>query len=178
MADQNLPVNPLYVTDDLVNLYGTTIDQILRDMGRNITLYLPPSESGCPSCVPGFDGSSQGTAQSPNPYPLGSPFNKSFPDKGLCRVCNGTHKIFTPVTITYRVSIQRTPKDFEYTQYGIDFDPGNVVKTKAKLATFEDFRVAEKALIDGDLYERIRYPIRTGLRDLRYVQCFWMRLNK
>lgn len=177
MADQNLPTPGAYVDDNLVTLYGDTIDQLISDFGRNVIFYLPPSESGCPNCEQGFDGSSQGVPAS-NPFPLGSPFNKTFPTGGLCPVCQGTHKILVPVTQTYKSSIQRTPKDFEYTQYGIDFDPGNVVKLKNKMVTFEDIKIAEKALIDGDLYTRIRYPIKTGLRDLRYVQSFWMRINK
>lgn len=177
MADQNLPTPGAFVDDNLVALYGTTIDQLISDFGRNVTLYLPPSESGCPNCEPGFDGSSQGVAQS-NPFPTGSPFNKSFPAGGFCPVCNGTHKIIVPVTQTYKVSIQRKPSDLDYTQYGVDFNPANVVKLKSKLVTFEDFKIAEKVLVDGDIYTPVRYPVKTGLRDLRYVQSWWMRVNK
>lgn len=178
MADQGLPTPGAFVDDDLVNLYGTTIDQLIADFGREITLFLPPSASGCPNCKQGFGGESQGVPSASNPYPVGSPFNKSFPTGGLCPVCKGTHKIETPNTQVYKVSIQRTPKDLNYTQFGIDFDPRNVVKTKSKLVTFEDFRIAEKAEIDGAMYKRIREPVKTGLRDLRYVQCWWKRADE
>ena len=178
MADQNLPPPGAFVDDNLVNLYGTTIDQLIADFGRNVTYFLPPVASGCPNCEKGFDGSSQGVPQTTNPFPLGSPFNRTFPTGGLCPVCKGTHKILTPKNVIYKTSIQRTPKDFDYTQYGIDFDPSNVVKLKNKLVTFEDIVSATKALVDGDLYVRIRYPIKTGLRDLRYVQSWWQRMDK
>lgn len=178
MANQGLPTPGAFVDDNLVNLYGETIDQLISDFGRNVTLYLPPIASGCPNCSQGFDGTSQGLLNASNPFPVGSPFNKSFADGGICPVCLGTHVIETEVTLIYKVSIQRSPKDIDYTQWGENFDPANVVKTKSKLVTFEDFRVARKALIDGDLYEPIRFPIKTGLRDLRYIQMWWMKLNK
>ena len=177
MADQNLPTPGAYVDDALVLLYGTTIDQLIADFGREITLYLPPTTSGCPNCKMGFGEESQGVPESSNPYPVGSPFNKPFATGGLCPVCQGTHKIETPNSVVYKASIQRTPKDLEYAQYGVEFDPRNVVKTKTKLATFEDFKIATKALIDGDMYVRIREPVKTGLRDLRYVQCWWKRAD-
>lgn len=175
MGDQQLPVPGRFVDNNLVNLYGESIDQLISDFGRNVILYLPPAESGCPNCEQGFDGSSQGVPQASNPFPVGSPFNQGFGGGGLCPVCKGTHKIITPQSITYKLNIQRAPRDFEYTQYGKDFDPGNVIKLKGKLATFEDMVIAEKALIDGDLYVPIRHPVKTGLRDLRYVQSWWMR---
>jgi hypothetical protein len=178
MGDQNLPSPGLFIDDNLVTLYGETIDQIISDLGRDVTFYLPPSESGCPNCEPGFDGSSQGVTQSPNPFPLGSPFNKSFPTGGFCPVCNGTHKILVPVVRTYQSSIQRNPKDFDYEQYGIDFQTANVMKLKNRLTIFEDVKNAEKVLIDGDIYVPIRHPIKTGLRDLRYVQSWWTMVKK
>ncbi len=177
MADQALPPAGAFVDDALVALYGETIDQLIADFGRFVTLYLLPSTSGCPNCEQGFDGSSQGVTQVSNPFPIGSPFNRGFPDGGLCPVCNGTHKIVTPRSVTYKTSIQRTPQDFDYNQWGKDFDPGNVIRLKNKLATFDDIKQAKKALVDGDLYKPLRYPIKTGLRDLRYVQHVWMRVD-
>lgn len=177
-VDQQLPTPGAFVDDNLVNLYGTTIDQLISDFGRFVTIHSPPQESGCPNCEKGFDGSSQGIPQISNPFPAGSPFNKPFATGGFCPVCNGTHKILTPLICSIKLSIQRAPKDFEYTQYGKNFDPGNVVKLKGKLVTFELMKTATKAIVDGDTYTPIRYPIKTGLRDLRYVQSWWMRIDK
>ena len=127
MANQNLPVAGKYVDDSLVTLYGTTIDQLIADMGRNITLYLPPTASGCPNCKIGFDGSSQGTTDGSNPF-TGEPYNRPFPTGGLCPVCQGTHQILTTNTATYKVLIQREPKDLNWQQYGKDVDPRNVYR--------------------------------------------------
>lgn len=178
MADQALPTPGAFVDDALVELYGETIDQLIADFGRFVTFFQPPIKSGCPNCEQGFDGSSQGIVQISNPFPVGSPFNRPFGVGGFCPVCNGTHKIIIPVSIVYKSSIQRTPKEFDYTQWGKDFDPGNVVKLKNKVVTFQDVKIALKVLVDGDLYTPIRFPIKTGLRDLRYVQSLWMRIDK
>lgn len=177
-VDQQLPTPGAFVDDNLVNLYGTTIDQLISDFGREVKFFSAPQESGCPNCEKGFDGSSQGVLQVSNPFPAGSPFNRPFAIGGFCPVCNGTHKIFTEQTCDLQSSIQRAPKDFEYTQYGKDFDPGNVVKLKNKLVAFELIKTAKKAIVDGDTYTPVRYPIKTGLRDLRYVSSFWMRIDK
>ncbi len=177
-VDQGLPTPGAFVDDALVTLYGETIDQLISDFGRVVKFFAPPQESGCPNCEKGFDGSSQGVSQASNPFPVGSPFNRSFPAGGLCPVCNGTHVIPTQQTCDLKSSIQRAPKDFEYTQYGKDFDPGNVVKLKNKLVAFELIKTAKKAIIDGDTYTPMRYPVKTGLRDLRYVQSWWMRIDK
>jgi len=178
MADQNLPTPGAFVDDNLVNLFGITIDQLISDFGRDVTFYQSPIASGCPNCEQGFDGSSQGSTDASNPFPVGSPFNRPFATGGFCPVCNGTHKIFTEDIRIHKSSIQRKPKDFEYEQYGKDFDPGNVVKLKNKLLVIEDIRNAQKVLVDGDLYTPIRYVTKTGLRDLRYIQSWWMRIDK
>ncbi|MHA2341935.1 MAG: hypothetical protein ACXADW_08650 [Candidatus Hodarchaeales archaeon] len=178
MGNESLPTPGQFVTNELVNLYGTTIDQIIADFGRTMTIYLPPSTSGCPNCDKGFDGSSQGIVQTSNVFPVGSPFNRPFPQGGVCPVCQGTHKIEIPRTAQYTFTILRAPKDFNYTQYGKDIEPANVVQTKTVLASFNDVKNAIKVLIDGDLYNPLRYPLKTGLRDLRYVKMWWLRIDK
>lgn len=176
MGNQNLPSAGKYVDDDLVDLYGTTIDQLISDMGRNVTLYLPPTASGCPNCKPGFDGSSQGTAPASNPF-TGSPYNVNFPTGGVCPVCKGTHQILTENTETYKMLIQREPKDLDYQQWGKDVDPRNVYRLKCKVVVFEDIMRAEKANIDGAMCLKARDPVKTGLRDIRYVKSWWMKMD-
>jgi hypothetical protein len=176
-ASQNLPAPGEYVDDTLVDLFKTTIRQLISDFGRNVKFFLPASTSGCPNCEKGFDGSSQGVTQGSNPYPAGSPFNVAFPTGGICPVCKGTHEIKVPNDVTHKSLIARAPKDFEYTQYGKDFDPRNVIKLKNTIEVFEELKRAGKALIDGDMYTVIGEPIKTGLRDLAFMQSFWMRQN-
>jgi hypothetical protein len=176
-ASQNLPTAGVYVDDTLVDLFQTTIRQLIADFGRDVKFFLPASTSGCPNCEQGFDGSSQGVSQSSNPYPAGSPFNVSFPTGGICPVCKGSHQIKIENSVTHKSLISRSPKDFEYTQYGKDFDPRNVIKLKNTIEVFEELRRSGKALIDGEMYTVIGEPVKTGLRDLAFMQSFWMRQN-
>lgn len=176
MANQNLPTPGRYVDNTLVDLYGTTIDQLVSDLGRNVTFYLPPIASGCPNCAMGFDGSSQGVLDDTNPF-TGEPYNKPFPNMGICPVCRGTHKILTAQTVTYQCLIQRDAKELDYTQYGKDIDPRNIYRLKCKVVTFEDIKIAEKAKIDGEMCVPIAEPVKTGLRDIRYVKSYWIKTD-
>ena len=176
MANQALPNPGRYVDNSLVDLYGTTIDQLLADLGRNVTFYLPPTASGCPNCKIGFDSSSQGTAPGSNPF-TGDPYNRPFPAGGVCPVCHGTHQILTVNTETYKMLIQREPKDIDYEQYGKDVNKKNVYSLKCKVIVFEDIVRAEKAKIDGAMCVKIRDPVKTGLRDIRYCKSWWIKTD-
>lgn len=178
MGQENLPTRGKFVNDTLVNLYQSSINQLISDIGRTITLFLPPSASGCPNCLIGFDGSSQGIYDSSNPFVLNGPLHKPFPDGGICPVCRGTHQILTSVTSTYTALITTKPKDLDFTAIGEEIDPNTVVRTKTQIVAFEDIKIAEKSIIDGDTYVRITYPRKRGIRDLAYVATFWQRINK
>jgi len=177
MGKENLPAPGFYVDNDLAQLFSDTIDQLISDMGRNVTLYLPPISSGCPNCLMGFDNSSQGIYNTSNPYGPG-PYNKQFPDGGICPVCKGTHEIRTAKTATYKALISRDPRDKEFSAIGKEFERNNIYRTKMQIVAYEDLKIAEKALIDGDMCVPIRDPIRRGLRDLKYVQVWWRKMDK
>ena len=178
MGTERLPTRGKFVDNGLVELFIETIDQLIADMGRSVTIYLPPSTSGCPNCKMGFDESSQGVYNSGNPFSLNGPYNKPFPQGGLCPVCKGSHEIKTAKTCTYTALIQRAPEDLQTDATGRKIDPQNVYLTKMKLVAFEDLRIAEQALIDGVLCVPIREPVKTGLRDLAYVRQWWMRQDR
>ena len=55
---ENLPANRRYLTSGVETIFGTVVDQLIKDMGRTVTLYLPPTASGCPNCKPGLERSS------------------------------------------------------------------------------------------------------------------------
>lgn len=177
MGQENLPTPGLFVDDNLVNLYGTSIDQLISDLGNPITLYLPPVGSGCPNCLAGFDGSSKGIYDNTNPFPLNGQYHRPFPTNGLCPVCKGTHKIYTSNTVQYTALIKAAPKDLDYTAYGKGILPQNTYRTKTKLVAFDDIKIAEKALIDGEICTRLMDPVKKGLRDRRYAVCWWQRLD-
>ena len=178
MGQEILPPPGLFVDDALVELFVSTIDQLISDMGRKVTLFLPASTSGCPNCKLGFDGSSQGVYNNTNPFTLGGAYNKPFPQGGICPVCKGTHEIKTPRTVQYTALISKDPKDLDYKAFGKAFENNNVYRTKMQIVALEDIKIAEKALIDGDMCVPIRNPIRRGLRDLKYAQQWWKKMDK
>jgi hypothetical protein len=172
MGNENLPVAGKYVTDSLVTLYQSTINQLISDMSRQITVYMEPVASGCPNCTVGFEEESTADVAVSNPF-IGSPYNRPFPADSICPVCQGTHQIETVNSQNYSALIQRTPKDLNYQQYGVADDPKNVYRTKTVLVSYEDIKNAKKCLIDGVMCVPIREPVKTGLRDLAYVRAWW-----
>jgi len=178
MGIENLPIPGTFVDDNIVNLYKSTINALISDMGRKVTLYLPPVGSGCPNCKMGFDGSSQGLYNFINPFTLGGAFNKPFPQGGICSVCKGTHEIKTAKTSIYTALISRDPEELDFKAFGKNFDRNNVYRTKMQIVAFEDLKIAEKALIDGLLCVPIRTPMKRGIRDLAFVQAWWRQMDK
>lgn len=171
---ENLPDAGYYVDNNLKDLFVTNINQLIADLGRPVVLYMQPTASGCPNCGIGPRGTSNGIYNSSNPFTLGAEYNKPFATGGICPVCKGTHDILTEVTVTYTATIGRAPKDINYDEVGIN--PTNVYKTKMVLSAFEDLKRCKKALIDGEYCVRLRDPIQTGLKDLKYVRCWWKKL--
>ena len=172
MGTENLPTAGKYVTDALVTLYQNTINQLISDMARTVTVYMEPTASGCPNCTLGTEEESTGDLAGSNPF-VASPFNRPFPADGICPVCKGTHQIETVNSCNYSALISRNPKDLNYEQYGIDINSTNVYRTKTQLVSFEDMKNAKKILIDGAMCVPIREPLKTGLRDLAYVRAWW-----
>lgn len=178
MGNEILPTPGLYVDNDLVTLFQDTIKQLMVDMGRQIKVFMPPIASGCPNCFAGFDDSSQGLYNASNPFVLGGAYNKPFPDGGICPVCKGTHEIKTEHSAIYTALISRNPKDLEFASYGRDFTADNCYLTKTVIESFEDIKIADRALIDGAMCVPIRTPLKTGLRDLAFCRMLWQRMDK
>jgi hypothetical protein len=171
---ENLPINRRYLTSGLEAEFGTVVDQMIKDMGRSVVLYLPPTASGCPNCKPGFDGSSNGIYNASNPF-SSTKYNKNFPAGGICPICKGTQNILTAVSVTYTANINHAPKDSDREAPGID--PANVFKTKMQLCAFHDILSCEKALIDGNICKRIRDPIKRGLGTTKWAMTWWEKID-
>ena len=103
MGIEQLPPRGKFVDDGLVDLFISTIDQLIADMGRPVIIYLPAATSGCPNCKMGFDETSQGVYLPGNPFTLNGPYNKPFALGGICPVCKGSHEIRTAKTSTYKI---------------------------------------------------------------------------
>jgi hypothetical protein len=167
---ENLPIAGKYVDDALKSLFTETIDQLIADLGRPVKLFFEPTASGCPNCVRGFDGSSQGIYNASNPFGAGK-YNRAFPNGGVCPVCKGTNSILTENSVTYTANIGRAPKDIDYDALGEN--PTNIYKTKTQICAYNDILKCEKILIDGVICTRFRDPIKTGLQTLTYVVAWW-----
>jgi hypothetical protein len=171
---ENLPASRTYLTSALETEFGDAVNAMIKDMGRTVTLYLPPTASGCPNCTPGFDGSSNGIYNSSNPF-YSTKYNKNFPAGGICPICKGSQSILTAVTVTYTANINHAPKDSVKEAAGID--PANVYKTKMQVCAFNDILSCDKALIDGSICTRIRDPIKRGLGQTKWVMTWWEKVD-
>jgi len=170
---ESLPPPGLYVDAALVDLFKGTIDQLISDMGRAVVLYMPPVGSGCPNCLSGPDGRSKGIYNVANTFVINTTMHRPFPNGSICPVCHGSHQILTPVTLTYTALISRAPKNMKFSELGTT--PENVYLTKMQIVAFEDVRRCDKAIIDGEYCVRLTDPVRTGLKVLNYVRCFWQK---
>jgi hypothetical protein len=179
MATENLPTPGRYLTDKLKLQYQTAIAQIISDLGRPVTLHLPPSTSGCPNCdFLSVGERSADKYNSGNPFG-GQPFNRPFTQGTVCPVCRGVHEIKVPRSSTWHATIFKQPKDYDYSEMGVA--PENVVLTKMVIEAWEDIRTCIRATIDGLDYERLSEPTKIGMgnspEDLKFANCFWRRVN-
>ena len=172
---ESLPDAGKYVDDSLKSLFRETIDQLIADLGRTVKLYFEPAASGCPNCFAGIDGRSNGRYDNSNPYTVGHKWHRPFANGTICPVCRGTHKIKEENSANYTATIQRAPKELNYNALGAQ--PTNVYKTKMVIEAYNDLLRTKKALIDGVLCVRIYEPVKTGLKDLRYVRCYWQAVD-
>jgi len=177
--DAILPVPGRYLTATLKQQYQNAISQIIADMGREVTLHLPPTESGCPNCkFISMGGRSQNVYNASNPFPAG-PYNRQFPNGVRCSVCNGEHVIKTVKTAIWRATVVKRPEDYEYTEGGPL--PENVALTKFRTEAWDDVCNCVRATIDGLDYDRLSEPYKRGMGneadDLKFVECFWKRVT-
>jgi hypothetical protein len=172
---ESLPSPEKYVDSALKTLFRETIDQLIADLGRPVKLYFEPSTSGCPNCFAGPDGQSNGRYDNTNPYAMNSNLHRAFADGTICPICRGTHAIKSESSATYTATIQRSPKELNYDALGAH--PTNVYRTKMVIEAYDDLLRVKKALIDGIWCVRIYEPVKTGLKDLRYVRCYWQTVD-
>jgi len=177
--DSILPIAGRYLTDNLKNLYSTSIQQLIADLGREVVLTLPPSTSGCPNCTySALDERSAGRYNTSNPF-SGKPYNIPFAENQRCPVCLGTHTIKEKKTATWRATIVKSPKEVNYEKYGVS--PENTVLTKTVINSFRDISNCVRATIDGLEYTRLSDPVKIGLgnnnEDLKFVNTIWKRAS-
>ena len=177
--DDILPIPGKYLTDSLKLQYEEAISQIISDMGREVTVHLPPMESGCPNCLyMSVGGRSRNTYNTSNPFPVG-PYNRQFPDNVKCPVCKGTHSIKFARSSVWRATIVKRPEEYEYSAGGVQ--PENVALTKMRIEAWDDVKNATRVTIDGLAYVRLTDPYKRGMgnddADLKFVECYWKRVT-
>ena len=177
--DSLLPSPGSFLTDTLKGLYATSIQKLISDMGRVVTLTLPPSTSGCPNCkYLSIAGQSLNQYNSSNPFG-GPPYNIPFTDGSRCPVCLSSHTINIPQSAEWHATIFKTPKDYDVSVYGTS--PENILMTKMIIDAWEDVNRAIRATIDGKDYERLGEPTKIGLgnedSDLKFVTTMWKRAS-
>ena len=177
--DNLLPSPGSFLTSTLKGLYSDSIEKLISDMGRVVTLILPPSTSGCPNCKYfSIAGESLSQYNSSNPFG-GPPYNIEFTNGGICPVCRGSHQINISQSAEWRATILKTPKDYDFSVYGTA--PENVLMTKMIIQAWEDVNRAIRATIDGKDYERLGEPTKIGLgnesTDLKFVTTMWKRVT-
>ena len=175
MADQGLPSPGRFITDALVNLYQSRIQNLISDGGRNVTFTLIPHEVNCPNC--GWDYT---TNRSNNIYTSnasGVAYNKIFPTGQRCPVCQGRGKIVFKRTVTHKclIGFGPPPEEFNYEAFGLV--PTQVFRLKNAISIIDDLDAAQFATIDGYDCEKIAFTRKTGLRDIAFVQTYWKRRN-
>jgi hypothetical protein len=175
MTEQRLPPPGRFVNDALVQLFQSRIEQLISDLGRDITLTLPPLRLDCPNC--GWDFVQQRSNNIHTPNASGAGLNKSFPNGQRCPVCNGAGKLDFSRQIIHKalIGFGPAPEEFNYELWGLT--PADVIRTKTKLVTQPDFDLSQFAIIDGFECEKITIPRKTGLRDLAFLVSYWKRRN-
>jgi len=176
--DNMLPISGKYLTSSLKSLYSNAIQQLISDLGREVTLTLPPSTSGCPNCeFLSVAGRSIGRYDSSNPH-VGKPYNIPFPDGYKCPVCRGEHEIKVKKLGVWRATVVKNPKSLKYEDYGVL--PENVVMTKMVIEAWNDITNCSRARIDGLDYTKLSDPVKIGLgnegSDLKFINCLWKRV--
>ncbi len=172
---ENLPDQGGYFDANLQSLYESSIDQLIADLGYQITLNLPASEAECPNCGVGFDLRSDGIYNTSHPYPTSDARNQYFPAGATCPVCRGSHKLLTEDSVNYTALVKYTPNEWDMNATGID--KSEVVRLKTRIEALEEVKRADTMEVEGSLYKLISDPVKTGLQTRTYLKSYWQRID-
>lgn len=177
--DSLLPTAGKYLTDNLKTQYYEAISQIIADMGRTVTLHLPPTTSGCPNCKNLSIGDrSLNVYNTSNPFGSG-PYNINFPNGRRCPVCAGTHQIKFANSVEWRATINKDINENDYDVVGVE--PQNVILTKMLIEAWNDIKNCIRATIDNIDYVKLSEPTKIGMgnlpTDLKFVNTLWKKVG-
>lgn len=155
-----------------LNLYKRYTLQLIKDLGKQITVVLVGVKSNCSNCK--YDkvtDSSNGVYNGTGPKP--------FKNGSVCPVCGGKGKITTSESKTITAIcrwVNPTTKEerFEQREYGLD--PQGYLRVKAPVDYYNDFKTAEHFMFDGERYRLINV-IKRGMKETVVTVAFLEREN-
>lgn len=147
--------------------FKRAMDIVLVDLGREITIHLPPSQSECadPDCS--YDSN----------YKRYVSLNNQ-----ICQSCRGQGFFIEPRYTLYQANIRWSEHPYNNRRTIEEADSigrigQNFCRTKTVIDSFEDIKDAVGATIDGINVELFDEPRKTAFGDLLYVACVWKVVN-
>ena len=143
-----------------LNLYKKYTLQLVKDLGKSITIVLPETSSYCNNCrYDRITNSSNGRYVDGGPSP--------FANGSICPVCRGSGKISTQqekiITAICRwVTPSSSDERFERKKFGLD--EKGYFKIKASVEYYDDFKSAEYFIFDNERY-RLVNVIKRGMKE-------------
>jgi hypothetical protein len=169
---ETLPTAGKLVSSKLKAVFKSKMYELMSDLGRTITLHMPPSVADCPNCL--WDHrkkKSRNTYDSTNTNTNPGPLHKPFLDGQVCPVCNGRGVLNTPQSASYTALMSSKFKEDELTVVGTSHE--GVIKTTTHIDSFQDITRAKQMSIDNYNYTPIGRPLKTGLQERIMVKMFW-----
>lgn len=142
-----------------LNLYKKYTVQLIKDLGKTISVYLSESEHRCNNCkYDSVHNCSSGEYNGTGP----KPFNGI-----VCPVCNSSGKISTPsvknITAICRF-VGRNDSDNKYSKEEYGLEEIAFLKVKTEVSYYEYFINAEYFIFDGDRY-KLKNIIKRGMKE-------------
>lgn len=156
------------VTPDIRRVYSKLIKQVIKDLNKPITAYLPPATENCPNCLWSFSlKKSSGTFDSSFITPVvifGNTITPSSFTRGRCPVCFGEGKLSSEIPKSLKALVKWNPKSvkaIESTPAGRESSP--IVRIKVDRNDFDTLVAALYFIVDGVRCELNEPPTVRGL---------------
>lgn len=153
----------------LITAYQNGIDEIIRALGQDITLYFPPRMVPCTYCSTDTLG-----GKPTNRYSTGAP---GYVGNMVCEHCGGRNLIEQEYTDTVHMNVYYNAKD--WLAFGLKIDvPHNSILTRAYFGDMAKLRMANLIeLPDGkQRYQLAGELLPHGLGPKRYCLGTWNRV--
>lgn len=152
-------------------IFKKSMDTVINDLGRDITIHLPPSKAPCPSADCRFDS-----------------FYKKYvsANNSICSECKGVGFYYENRRTIYKANIRWSDLPFNESSSfseSLNMEAGrigvNFVRTKTVAASFDHLKQSIGATIDGIDVELFNQPRYTAWGpNLLYVVTSWRVVNR